>query len=254
MNLVDTHIHLYDEKYLNSLDEVLDNARKVGVEAVICNAEDLESSLATLDLASKYDLVYPAIGMHPWTALHSLDELDEIVALIRERKREIIAIGEVGLDKKYESGEKGFARQVEAFKKMVELALELDKPLNIHSRRAASDVLEILGVYNVEKAHFHWFTDDEDILREVVSMGYYVSFTPSITYSKRNQRLAKIVPLEQLLTETDGPVPFYGELKGRLTEPMHVKLVLEKLAEIHGMELDELGNIVWRNFEKLYLK
>ncbi len=254
MRLVDTHIHLYDEKYLSSLDQILSDAEKIGVEAVICVAEDYETSLDTLRIASKNDSVYPAIGMHPWTALHSFDELERVIELIQRENRSIIAIGEVGLDRKYESGEKGYARQLEAFKKMVELAKEFDKPLNIHSRRAARDVLRILRVYNVEKAHFHWFTDDEDILREVVSMGYYVSFTPSITYSKRNQRLAKLVPPEQLLTETDGPVPFYGELKGKLTEPKHALLVLNKLAEIHGIEPSELAEIIWRNFEKLYLQ
>ncbi len=254
MKLVDTHIHLYDEKYLDRLDEVLSDARYMGVEAIICVAEDYETSLSTLELASKIDFVYAAIGMHPWTALHSFDELDRVVELIRLENERIIAVGEVGLDKKYESGEKGYSRQIEAFKKMVELAIEFDKPLNIHSRRAARDVLEVLRVYNVEKAHFHWFTDDEDILREVVSMGYYVSFTPSITYSKRNQRLAKIVPLDQLLTETDGPVPFYGELKNVLTEPKHTKLVLTKLSEVHGIDEEELSEIIWRNFNRLYLR
>jgi len=254
MRLVDTHIHLYDEKYLDRVDQVLSEARKVGVEAVICVAEDYETSLATLELASKNDSIYAAIGMHPWTALHSFDELDKVIELIRRESDNIIAVGEVGLDKKYESGDKGYSRQMEVFRRMVEVAIEFDKPLNIHSRRAARDVLEILRVYNVEKAHFHWFTDDEDILREIVSVGYYVSFTPSITYSKRNQRLAKLVPPEQLLTETDGPVPFYGELKGVLTEPKHTLLVLNKLAEIHGIEIAELSDIIWRNFEDLYLR
>lgn len=253
MILVDTHNHLYSEEYMENLDSILKEAVETGVGAIICVAEDLESSRATLSLAEKYENVYAAIGMHPWTAIHQYDELKEITSLIRDYADHIVAIGEVGLDKKYDSGEKGWMRQVEAFKQMIELALELDKPLNIHSRRAASDVLELLKVYRVKKAHFHWFTDSEDILREVVSMGYYVSFTPSITYSKRMMRMSKMVPVKQLLTETDGPVPFYGPLKGELTRPCHVKLVYEKLSEIHGYKLEDLANEIYRNFSKLYL-
>ena len=253
MKLVDTHIHLYSDEYRGRLDEIIREAMEEGVEKIICVAEDLESCRETLSIAEKYDIVYPALGMHPWTAINSYVELNDVIRLIRDNIDVVIAIGEVGLDKKYECGEKGWERQIEAFRKMVELALEYNKPLNIHSRRAAKKVLEILRVYNVEKAHFHWFTDDEDILREIVSKGYYVSFTPSITYSKRMQRMASLVPPSQLLTETDGPVSFYGPLKGQVTMPRHIKLVLEQLSNIHGIKEDELAETVYSNFKKLYL-
>ena len=252
MRLVDTHIHLYSEEYKENLDKIVKEAVEEGVEAILCVAEDLETCRATLEVAQRFETVLPALGMHPWTAINSPHELDDIVKFIIENIEGIVAIGEVGLDKKYDSGEKGWMRQIQVFKRMVELALEYKKPLNIHSRRAARDVLEILRIYKVEKAHFHWFTDDENILREVVSEGYYVSFTPSITYSKRMQRMAKLVPTNQLLIETDGPVPFYGELKGKLTQPKHVKLVLIKLAEIHGIDPEKLAEIIYNNFRKLY--
>jgi len=252
MRLVDTHIHLYSEEYRDNLNKIVNEAAEEGVEAILCVAEDLETCRKTIEVSRKFDGVFPALGMHPWTAINNYQELDEVVRYIVENIDEIVAIGEVGLDKKYDSGEKGWDRQVQVFRRMVEVALEYGRPLNIHSRRAAKDVLEILRVYNVEKAHFHWFTDDESILREVVSEGYYVSFTPSITYSKRMQRMARLVPINQLLIETDGPVPFYGELKGKLTEPKHVKLVLLKLAEIHGMEPEKLSDIIYSNFRRLY--
>ncbi len=253
MKFIDAHIHLYSEEYQENLNEIIDEARENKV-IILCVAEDYDTSLKTLEIASKYDIVYSAIGIHPWTTLHSIEQLPKVTSLIHENIDEIIGIGEVGLDKKYEAGEKGWERQVKAFKKMVELALEYDKPLNIHSRKAARDVLEILRIYNVKKAHFHWFTDDENILREIVSEGYYVAFTPSITYSKRIQKLAEIVPPESLLTETDGPVSFFGRLKGSLTKPVHVKMVLDKLAEVHGMEKEKLAEIIWDNFTKLYLR
>ena len=252
MRLVDTHIHLYSGEYRGDIDKILSKSWESCVEAIICVSEDYETALETIGIASKYDLVYPAIGMHPWTALHSYNELEDIAKVIEENIDDIVAVGEVGLDRKYECGEKGWKRQLKTFERMIELACEYGKPLNIHSRRAARDVLRLLHVYNVEKAHFHWFTDEEEILREIVSEGYYVSFTPSITYSKRNQRLAKLVPPEQLLTETDGPISYYGELKNMLTEPKHVNLVLKKLSEIHGMDEEELADIIWSNFRKLY--
>ncbi len=252
MKLVDSHIHLYSAEYLDKLDDIIREAIKEGVETILCVAEDYETGEATLELSRKYDVVYPALGMHPWTAINNYGDLDKVVRQIEENIGEIIAIGEVGLDKKYESGEKGWARQLNVFRKMIELAEKYNKPLNIHSRRAAKDVLEILRIYKVEKAHFHWFTDDENILREIITEGYYVSFTPSITYSKRMQRMAKQVPISQILTETDGPVSFYGILKGKLTKPIHTKLVLQKLSEIHGYPPDEMAEIIYNNFKNLY--
>ena len=254
MKLVDAHIHLYSNEYREDIEKIIDEAKENQVAAIICVAEDYNTSLETLKINAKYNMVYPAIGIHPWTALHSIKQLPQIISLIRKNIDKIIGIGEVGLDKKYEASEKIWIRQLEAFKKMVEIGLEYNKPLNIHSRKAAGEVLRILRVYNVKKAHFHWFTDDENTLKEVVSEGYYVAFTPSITYSKRIQRLAKIAPPENILTETDGPVPFFGELKGKLTKPYHVKLVLNKLAEINEIEKEELAETIWNNFTKLYLR
>ncbi len=252
MRLIDAHIHLYSEEYKENLKKIVKEAVEEGVETILCVAEDLETCRATLEVAQRFDTVLPALGMHPWTAINSPQELDDTVKFIIENIDSIIAVGEVGLDKKYDSGERGWMRQIQVFKKMVELALEYGKPLNIHSRRAARDVLEILRVYNVEKAHFHWFTDDEATLREIVSEGYYVSFTPSVIYSKRLQRLAKIVPPHLVLTETDGPVRFYGPLKDKLTEPKHVSLVLNKLAEIYEMKPQNLSEIIVENFRRLY--
>ena len=254
VKLVDAHIHLYSDEYQEDIEEIIDEARENQVAAMICVAEDYNTSLETLKINAKYDIVYPAIGIHPWTALHSVKQLPQIISLIKKNIDKVIGIGEVGLDKKYKMNEKSWIRQLEAFKKMVEVAIEYDKPLNIHSRKAAREVLRILRVYNVKKAHFHWFTDDENTLKEIVSEGYYVAFTPSIIYSKRIQRLARIVPPKNILTETDGPVPFFGELKGKLTKPHHVKLVVNKLSEINEIEKEELTETIWNNFIKLYLR
>lgn len=249
---VDSHIHLYSDEYIGILDNVIEDARRGKVKAILCVSEDYDSSLKSLELASKYDVVYAAIGVHPWTASHNIDDLDKVVNLAYEKRADVVGIGEVGLDKTYVKSEKAWDDQLKTFARMVEVSLELNKPLNIHSRGTARDVLEILRFYNVKKAHFHWFSDSEDVLKDVVCEGYYVSFTPSITYSKRVQKLARIVPPEQVLTESDGPVPFFGELKGKLVMPKHVQLVVNKLSEIYEIDAEKLMRIIWGNFKKLY--
>jgi TatD DNase family protein len=107
-------------------------------------------------------------------------------------------------------------------------------------------------MYAVREALFHWFTGGEEVLRGVMDEGYYVSFTPSLTYSRRLQRLASMCNLSQVLTETDGPVSHYGEFKGRLTVPAFVVNVVEKLAEIHGKPLGEVEDQIARNCSNFF--
>jgi len=252
MVLVDSHIHLYEDEYRDILDKVISEAYRNKVDIILCVSEDVETSIETINLSDKYRLVYAGIGVHPWSAIYTNIEWRDLDDLLDEYYKKVKCIGEVGLDGKYDMAEKRFDRQLECFKHMVKLSVKYGLPLNIHSRRAEKQVLRVLGENSVEKAHLHWFTGSIDILREALSLGYYVSFTPSITYSKRIMKIASSTPLERILTETDGPIRFYGELRDQLTMPHHVKHVIKKLAEIHKIEEDEVARIILDNFNELY--
>ncbi len=252
---VDAHIHLYAEEYDGVREEVLKRAVENDVDLILSVAEDSETSLKNLELLRRYRenyKIYIGIGIHPYTAINNPDDLERVVDLIAQHHDSIICIGEVGLDRKYNNSMKMWDKQVEAFETMIQLSKDLLKPLNIHSRRAAKDVLALLRKHDVREAYFHWYTDDEETLKEIVEEEYFVGFTPALLTSKRIQRFTEIVPLTQVLTESDGPVRYYGPLENRMGEPMHTKLIVEKLAQLYEEDPIEVTIMIRENFKRLF--
>lgn len=247
---VDAHIHLYAEEYRDTLEYILEEAKNNKVEFILSVSEDYNTSLKNLELRTHKVLI--GLGVHPWTAIYKPEEVGKCKMLIEKNIDKINAIGEVGLDKKYDKSIEFWDRQVKVFEEMIELALKYNKTLNIHSRKAANDVAEILYKKDVDKAYFHWFTDDIEVLKKVIDMGYYVGFTPSLLYSRRIQKMLEITPLERILTETDGPVRYYGPLKNELTRPSHVVLLVEKISEIKNENVLDVARKIRDNFLKLF--
>lgn len=253
VSFIDAHIHLYSEEYHSRLQGILEEAYKRGVRALLCAAEDYESSLQTLELSSQWrGFIYAVIGLHPWSANQSLSDLEETVSLILEARDRIVGIGETGLDRKYAGGEEEWRRQLEAFEKMIKVSEKTGLPLIIHSRKSVESILDLLGSSRVKKALFHWFSGDEGSLKRVMDRGYYVSFTPTLTYSKRIQGLASLCNPSRILTETDGPVPFYGRYKGFLTTPIMVLDVVGKLAEIFSRSMETMAEQIINNTNNLF--
>ncbi len=252
MKLVDTHIHLYE---YDDIDSLIHEAIKNNVVAIFCVSEDLLTAQKCLEISKKYyDLVYPLIGIHPWTATYSRCDINEFLEFFDKNADRIIGIGEVGLDRKYieETSEEKWSAQKKVFVYMIKLAEKYKLPMQVHSRRAADKVLEMLSTFNVKDVQFHWFSDNEKILNRVVERGYYVSFTPSVTYSKRIMKLASLVPKDLILTETDGPVRFFGKFTGLETKPQFVREVIIKLSEILKVDPLELSGQVLENVRRLY--
>lgn len=252
---VDAHIHLYDEEFDEDREEVLQNALNNDVELILSVSEDYESSIKNLDILriyrSRYK-IYLGLGIHPYTAIYNPGDLTKMVELISQYHDTIITIGEVGLDRKYSEADKYWDRQVEAFEKMIQLSIEYFKPLNIHSRRAAKEVLSLLRKYDVRLAYFHWYTDDTETLEEIVDEGYYVGFTPALLTSKRIQKYIEVVPLTQVFTESDGPVRYYGPLNKSRGEPKHIPLIINKIAELYEVDVEEATIVIRENFKRLF--
>jgi len=254
MKFADAHIHLSDPEYSPILDKIIGDAKKSNVVALVSNSMDLETSKRSIQLAKKnLGLVFAAIGIHPWNAQRlTEDELETTLEFIRnlneELKRHVVAIGEIGLDFMYVMKEEQQKFQRRIFNEMLHLAEELSLPAIIHSRGAASEIAEILTSYNLRKVLFHWFSTPRELIPELIGRGYYISEGPPVLYSRRIRENVKAIPIENLLTETDGPVRFWGPFKGKITTPAFVPLVVDEIAKLKGMKLEEAAAQIYENF------
>ena len=254
MKFVDAHIHLSDPEYLPVIDKIIEDAKRCEVVALVSNSMDLETSMRSLELAKQYaGLVFAALGIHPWNVQKiSEKELNSTIEFIKnlndEFRKSFVAIGEVGLDAMYTMKRelRNFQRKV--FHEMLKLAEELSLPVIIHSRGTSVEIAEILTSYNLKNVLFHWFSTPRELLPKLVERGYYITEGPPVLYSKRIRENVKAVPLENLLTETDGPVRYWGPFKGKTTTPAFIPMVVEEIAELKGLNLAETALQIYNNF------
>jgi len=252
MKFVDAHIHLSDEEYAVCIKEIVEEAKNSNVVALVSNSMDLKTSLRSLKLAEKYPkMVYAALGVHPWN-VNSLveDELQKTLALISEQKERVIAIGEIGLDSKYE---KIWEKQLTVFNSMLRLAERLDLPVIVHSRGTTVKIIEILSSYNLKKVLLHWFSNPISALSKVVENGYYITEGPPAAYSNGIREVVKRIPLTNLLTETDGPVRFFKyPFNGKRTTPAFVPTVVKAIADIKKVDFASAAEQIAKNFEEFF--
>ena len=254
MKLVDAHIHLSDTEYAEHTDELIEDAKNSGVAALVSNSMDLETSIGTLQLAEKYpDIVYPALGIHPWNVnVLKENELEETLKLIADNaeKKTIVAIGEIGLDIKYENI---WNKQLLVFDNMLQLAEKLQLPVIVHSRGTTAKIVEMLPSYNLKRVLLHWFSYPLTALSDAVTHGYSITEGPPAAYSSGIREVIEKVPLTNLLTETDGPVKYWKPpFNGQLTKPSFIRAVVEAVAEIKKTSIYDIAEQIDRNFEEFF--
>jgi TatD DNase family protein len=254
MKLVDAHIHLSDAEYAKCTDELVAEAKSSNVVALVSNSMDLETSIGSLKLAEKYPgEVYPALGIHPWNVnMLKENELEETLKLISEQsqKNAVVAIGEIGLDYKYETI---WDKQLMVFDKMLRLAEKLDLPAIIHSRGTTAKIVDMLPSYNLKRVLLHWFSHPMSALYKAVDHGYFITEGPPVAYSNGIRHVVKKVPLTNLLTETDGPVTYYKPpFNGKLTRPAFIRTVVEAVAEVKNMAVVDVADQIAKNFENFF--
>lgn len=249
--LIDTHCHLDFPQFDSDRDEVIKRAKDADIAYIINIGSSLKSSLASVELAQKYDFIYAAVGVHP----HDADEVDKnIVDTIRglSKKDKVVAIGEIGLDyfKNYSRKE----NQQSLFKSLVGVAKEMALPLVIHSRQAELDTADILKAAMPLKAVVHCFSGDENFLRACLDLGFFISFTCNITYKKAQglRDVAKLIPLDRLLLETDAPYLSPEGLRGKRNEPLNVRYVAEEIAKIKRVSTEEIAKITTNNAKNFF--
>ncbi len=254
LRYVDAHIHLSDEEYSEIIGAVLEEARRSNVKALVSNSMDLNTSVKSMELSKKYPrLVYAALGIHPWNVnVLSENELYETSEFILKNRQDdaLVAIGEIGLDFKYRGI---WEKQLHVFNEMLCLAERLGLPVIIHSRGTTQEIVEMLPSYNIKKVLLHWFSNPVSLLPKIVERGYCITEGPPAVYSNNIREIIQRIPLENFLTETDGPVryfrcPFYG----KLTTPTLIPMVVQAVAEIKKMSVADVAEKVAKNFENFF--
>ncbi len=248
--IFDSHAHYDDGRFDADRDAVIASLAAAGVKAVLNSASDLESSRAALALAKRYPFFRASAGVHPHEA-RTLDDaaLDEIGRLCREK--EVVALGEIGLDYYYDRSERDVQR--EAFRRQLALAREVDLPVIVHSRDAAQDTLELLREFR-PRGVVHCFSYSAEVARELLSMGMYLGFTGVVTFpnAKKPLEAAAAVPLDRLLIETDCPYLAPVPCRGKRCDSTMLPHTAAALAEAKGLSVDALLEVTWENAMRVY--
>ncbi len=246
--LVDTHAHLCDPAFHLDLPAVCRRAADVGVAAIIAVGEDLLDAGRNLDLAAQYPTIKPAAGLYP--AHLDLEAAAEMVTFIRRNQGRLCAIGEVGLDFWAVKDPAGKELQQEIFNTFIQLANELDLPLNVHSRSAGRQTIALLQALDARKVQLHAFDGKFSTAQLAIEAGYFFSMPPSVLRSRQKQKLLKHLPLDCLLVESDSPV--LGPDPGQRNEPSNLVVAAKAIAEIKGVSLEAVTDHLFVNTGRLY--
>lgn len=249
--LVDSHCHLQMLDPSEPTEAVLARAAEAGVQHCLTVAVSLADSARTLALAQKFPQVSASVGAHP-----SDDGPEPTAAELVQlaQSPHAVAVGETGLDYHYNKGDLEWQR--ERFRQHIRAAREVGKPLIVHTRDAREDTVRIL---REEKAHeaggvMHCFTEDYDMAARCLDMGFYISFSGIVTFRNAEslREVARRVPLERMLIETDSPFLAPVPHRGKPNQPALVRHVAEKIAELRELPVEEIGRITTENFFRLF--
>lgn len=244
--IIDTHCHIQFKPLVSNLEAVIHRAHEAGVSKMIVVGCDIESTRSAIEIASKHDGIYAAVGLHPQDSKKLTDEMWKQFEELAQHEK-VVAIGETGLDffKEYSPRDV----QVEVLKKHIKLAQELDLPLIVHNRDSDEQCLEILIEQKVKDAVFHCFGSDVEFARKVWMAGYYTSFTGIITYpTARNlHAVVEECPMDAMMVETDCPYLAPQKYRGGKNEPAYVVEVAKQVAHLKGISYEEVSRITTEN-------
>jgi TatD DNase family protein len=255
--LIDTHTHLDDARYNEDRETMIDRAREAGVDAFVTIGCDLASSRAAVTLAEHHAFVYASVGVHPHEVKHIQDTwYDEFRRLAKNRK--VVAYGEIGLD--YHYNHSSPKEQRERFREQIQLARELRLPVIIHTREAQEDTIAILKEEQASEVGgvFHCFSGDAWLAKSALELGFYLSFSGILTFQNATvlREIAKGVPLNRLLIETDCPYLTPVPHRGKRNEPAFVALVAQQLAALRSgepeMSAEMIGRLTTENAKRLF--
>jgi TatD DNase family protein len=251
--LIDSHCHIDDARYDTDREAMIQHARDAGIGHFVTIGCDLETSRAAVTLAQRHPFISATVGVHPHEVKHIQDGwYDALQALAKSKG--VVAYGEIGLDYHYDHSPREVQRQ--RFREQVGLARDLRLPIIIHTREAQEDTITIL---KEEKAGevggvFHCFSGDAWLAKDALDLGFYLSFSGVITFQNATmlRDIAKTVPLDRILVETDSPYLAPVPHRGKRNEPAYVRHVAEKLAGLHGLSVKDVADATTQNAKRLF--
>ncbi len=250
--LIDVHCHLdMLEKEGVHVGEAIARARKADVGMIIVNGVNPRNNRSILALAAQFPEVQASLGMYPIDALALSDsEIDDEIEFLRRRRDDFVAVGEIGLDLKEDSLHENFSKQKMVFEKFVKLAIELNKPVIVHSRKAEFETVELLEKIGAKKVIMHCFSGKMKLVDRLIKNGWCLSIPANVVYSQQFQDVVKRVPLQNLFCETDAP--YLHPAKEWPNEPANVINSYKKIAEIKKMELKDVVKKIAENYKRLF--
>jgi TatD DNase family protein len=255
MKIIDSHCHLDRvdlSSFSGSMESLLAHAKTLSVEEFLCICIDLEHFDDVFSLAKKYPQIYASVGVHPCELEGKDPSVEELLTLAKHDK--IIAIGETGLD--YFHVEKVMADwQRDRFRRHIKASNQSGKPMIIHTRNAKKDTIAIMQAEKAEQGVMHCFSEDWETAKAALDLGFYISFSGIITFKSAEdlREVAKKVPSDRLLVETDSPYLTPVPYRGKPNSPAYSYYVAEKLAEIRGVSINDIASTTTSNFEQLFL-
>ncbi len=247
--ICDSHCHLQDRKFSKDLERVINSAKDAGVKCIIIPGWDLKSSFEAIKITETYGGVYATVGVHPHDAKTYNEDIEgEILELIKEEK--VVGIGEIGLDFYRDLSPRDIQREV--FKKQLKIAEDENLPVVIHTRNSSDEAIDIVKDFKV-KGVFHAFTKEARIAKRIIDMGFYVGIGGVVTF--KNSRLSneiKYIPVGNILLETDAPYVAPEPVRGKRNEPAYTIHILEKIAKVKSMPMEEVAEITYNNTKKLF--
>ena len=264
MGWMDVHAHLTHPRLIGQVDDVIERAREAGLTTIISNGLNPSDNQAVADLAARVPMVKPAYGFYPIdTVLPAMIEqgidyprdedavftAEEGIAWVREHAEHAIAVGEIGLDG-YWVPETLWEEQERVFRAMIQIALDLDKPIIIHSRKRERRALEVLEEMGVTRVNWHCFGSKVKLARRIAAAGHYLSIPANARKSESFTRMLETLPRDRVLLETD--CPYLGPVRGETNEPANVVGTAHYAAELWGCPVEDVQRQVEDNFRTLF--
>ena len=251
--LFDTHVHLNAEQFDEDVEEVIARAKEAGVENMVVVGFDRPTIERAMELVETYDFLYASVGWHPVDAIDMKDEdLDWIEEWTKHPK--VVALGEMGLDYHWDKSPEDVQKDV--FRRQIRLAKKVKLPIIIHNREATQDIVDILKEEGASEVGgiMHCFSGSPEVAKECVDMNFYISLGGPVTFknARKPKEVAKEIPLEKLLVETDCPYLAPHPNRGKRNEPAYVRLVAEQIADLKEISIEEVEAATTRNAKKLF--
>ncbi len=251
--LFDSHAHYDDERFSEDVYELLSDMQKNNVGGILNSCSEINDIPKILELCEKFPFMYASVGVHP----HSVGEMTEKdleILTQYSKNKKVVAIGEIGLDYFYDFSPR--EKQKEWFLRQVQLAKKLKMPIIIHDRDAHKDCMDILRQEDIRDIGgvFHCYAGSVEMAKEILEWGMYIAFGGSLTFKKsvRPVEVAKYVPLDRILIETDSPYLTPEPNRGKRNSSLYIHYVAEKLAEIKEMSVEQIEEATWENAKKCF--